>query len=299
MKGANMWSRFPSALRQSHRRLTCSRLYSSQCDFESLKARMNGVLAVYKPTGRSSSQVVQMMRQELELELRKAGAASGSPPRRRKRKPMLKVGHGGTLDPLADGVLVVGVGRGTREMAQYLAGYKRYRAVGMLGAEYNTGDCTGEVIAVHPWQHVTRGRLEEVLPQFTGDIQQVPPMFSALKKDGKRLYELARRGEDVERQPRPVHIADLKLTWGVNDGLALELPYFGLDITCSGGTYIRTLIEDIGKQVGSSAHMTALSRTQQGVFDLEHCLPEKAWQDHEQIMSHLKACEEYLTSRMG
>lgn len=212
---------------------------------------------------------------------------------------MLKVGHGGTLDPLADGVFVVGVGRGTREMAQYLAGYKRYRAVGMLGAEFNTGDCNGEVTAVHPWQHVTRGRLLEVLPQFTGDIQQVPPMFSALKKDGKRLYELARRGENVERQSRLVHIADLKLTWRANDGAALELPYFGLDITCSGGTYVRTLIEDIGKQVGSGAHMTGLSRTQQGVFDLEHCLPEEAWQDHEQIMSHLKACEEYLTRSVG
>ena len=240
----------------------------------------HGVCAVYKPPGWSSANVVAKVRGVLERAIKIPG----------QKKFKVKVGHGGTLDPLARGVLVIGVGHGCKEMQGYLKGSKRYRAVALLGDETDTLDSEGAVVDSKPWDHVTRDRLEAALPHFTGDIRQVPPMFSALRKNGTRLYDLARKGIEVERESRPVTISGLALDdAGVGDSPGpLALPKFGLDVECSGGTYIRTLISDLAKHdaVDALAHMVELERTKQGPFELGDCLHEDRW-DFDAICQHL------------
>jgi tRNA pseudouridine55 synthase len=198
------------------------------------------------------------------------------------RRVKIKVGHGGTLDPLAEGVLVLGVGQGTKLMADFLKGGKGYRATARLGFETNTLDCTGNVTTSVDSGHVTRGVLESHLPSFMGDTMQVPPMFSALKKDGKRLYELARQGKEVERAARPVAVAALALT----EGEVWPDGHFRLEIESSGGFYVRTLIEDLARLAGGAAHMTALLRTKQGPFLLDDCLAQPDW-SYESIVTGL------------
>ena len=171
-----------------------------------------------------------------------------------------KAGHTGTLDPMATGLLPLCFGEATKFSADLLDADKSYEAEVFLGVTTNTGDREGEVTATAP---VTCGRadIEAALPRFTGDILQVPPMYSALKKEGKPLYVLARQGREVERAPRPVTIDALEL-------LAWKAPVFTLRVTCSKGTYIRVLAEDLGKTLGCGAHLTALRRTRVGALDL-------------------------------
>lgn len=206
---------------------------------------MNGFLNVNKPTGRTSSDAVVFVRRRLEK-----GTA---------------VGHGGTLDPEASGVLPVCVGAATRLFDYIIDKQKTYVARIKLGVETDTQDATGAVVNVLP-VHAGEDELRAVLPRFTGDIEQVPPMFSALKRDGKRLYKLARKGETVALEPRKCRVDGIEYL-----GAAGEDAYL-LKIDCGKGVYIRTLCHDIGRALGCGAHMQSLERTAAGVFRIEDAL---------------------------
>ena len=254
-----------------------------------------GLLAVSKPLNWTSQDVVGYLRKMLERDARQRGCIDD---RKKKRNPWMKVGHGGTLDPLATGVLVVGVGKkGTSQLQQYLTGTKGYRAGVTLGIQTTTLDLdpTGHVVEEKPFSHVTLEAVEEVIPQFTGTIQQVPPVFSALKKDGKRLYELGRQGktaEDVKIEPREVNIYRLEVLPTNDEGKGLP-SCFGLDVECGGGTYIRSLIRDIGISLDTVATMSGLERTKQGVFLPEHCLHQDDWTP-ENIYNSIEKSRELL-----
>ncbi|SFD13152.1 tRNA pseudouridine55 synthase [Pseudomonas citronellolis] len=204
-----------------------------------IRRAVNGVLVLDKPRGMSSNQALQKVRWLLNAE---------------------KAGHTGSLDPLATGVLPLCFGEATKFSQYLLDADKGYETVAQLGVTTTTGDAEGEVLEE---RQVTVGReaLEAVLPRFRGEIEQVPPMYSALKKDGQPLYKLARAGEVVEREARSVTIARLEL-------LAFEAPCATLAVSCSKGTYIRTLVEDIGRELDCGAHVAALRRTQAGPFGL-------------------------------
>ena len=176
-----------------------------------------------------------------------------------------RVGHGGTLDPMATGLLPVFVGRATRAVQYATDGKKEYRAVLRLGLVTDTQDVTGAVLSQRA-ADVSREVLEAVLPQFRGEIFQVPPMYSALKVDGKKLYELARKGREVERQPRPITIHELEL------GEQLSGTDWELRVLCSKGTYIRTLCHDIGAALGCGGAMAALRRTKVAGFTIEQAV---------------------------
>ena len=216
----------------------------------------NGFLLVHKPQNWTSFDVVSRVRGVLEKHFKKLGFKFG-------RKSRLKVGHGGTLDPMATGLLVLGVGSGTKRMAGLLKGSKAYVARAQLGAETDTQDAEGQVTTSAPFEHVTLEELESAASALTGDILQRPPIYSALRKDGKRLYQLAREGaikpEEVEKRPVTVHHLGVRNFDGASGA-------FNLDVRCSGGTYVRSLIEEMGRAVGSAAHMTALERTRHGPF---------------------------------
>ena len=210
---------------------------------------MNGILLVDKPAGWTSNDVVQKLRGIL-----------------RERR----IGHAGTLDPMATGLLTVFVGRATRAVEFAEADAKRYRAALRLGLTTDTQDITGTVL--HKMESVvTREALEQALKGFRGEIRQVPPMYSAVKVNGERLYKLARRGETVERAARTVTIELLDL-------LEREGEDWILDIRCSKGTYIRTLCQDIGEALGCGGCMAALRRLEAGAFTVEeaHSLEEIA-----------------------
>lgn len=204
---------------------------------------MDGVLVIDKPAGMTSHDVVDRVRKGLRTK---------------------KVGHGGTLDPDATGVLLVGVGKATRFLSYAQAAPKSYRARVRFGSSTSTQDASGEVIESRPAE-ISAEDVERVLPRFTGDIEQIPPMVSAVKVDGERLYKKALRGEEVERKPRPVHIYDLTMS-GFAGGAEPEVD---LDVRCSGGTYIRTLAHDIGEELGCGAHLRTLRRTEANGFAVE------------------------------
>lgn len=240
----------------------------------------------------TSNDVVQKLKNVLKASL----------PAQQQTRNAIKIGHGGTLDPLAAGVLVIGVGGGTKMLSSYLTGSKGYRAVAKLGVATDSLDTEGKVVATADASHVTPELLREALPHFRGDIQQIPPMFSALRKNGTRLYDLARKGEVVEREPRNVTVYRLELVttsdqseMGHSPELLVPPEGFVLDIECSGGFYVRTVIDDLAKKVNSLAHMTALLRTKQGVFTLRDCLPAdlKMW-TLENIAHNLRHCERRL-----
>ena len=170
-----------------------------------------------------------------------------------------KVGHAGTLDPMATGVLPVFVGQATRAVSFAESGSKEYVAGLHLGCVTNTQDTSGEVLAQHPVS-VTRQELEALLPRFTGELMQVPPMYSAIKINGQKLYELARQGKEVARPPRPVTIYELEVLGQDKSGDWL------LRILCSKGTYVRTLCHDIGQALGCGGCMSALRRTCAGLY---------------------------------
>ncbi len=224
----------------------------------------NGVIAVYKPVNFTSNDVVMKVRSSLRQRLREVTG----------RKIDIKVGHGGTLDPLAEGVLVLGIGSGTKELNNYLTGSKVYQTIAQLGRATNTLDGEGEITEEKDFSHVTEELVLQALPVFRGEIEQVPPMFSALKKDGQRLYDLARKGVEVAREPRKVTVYRL-------DYLphAVERPphSFCLEVECSGGFYVRTLIDDLARKLNTVGFMKRLIRTKQGVFELKDCLEVKDW----------------------
>ena len=192
-----------------------------------------------------------------------------------------KVGHGGTLDPDATGVLPVAIGKATRFLELVLSGDKTYVIMVKLGSATNTYDASGEITESSDASGVTREMVGDALDNFRGDIKQIPPMFSALKRDGVPLYKLARQGIEVEREARPVTVHRLSIaSW--------DHPAFGLEIECSSGFYARSLAHDVGAVVGTHAHLTTLVRTKASSFeinsavsldDLESLANEERWQD--------------------
>ena len=212
---------------------------------------VHGVLLLDKPLGWSSNDALQKVKWLLRAE---------------------KAGHTGTLDPLATGVLPLCFGAATKFSQLQLEADKTYEAVAQLGVKTSTGDAEGEVIQERP-VHVTEEDLVRVVPRFTGLIRQIPPMHSALKKDGKALYEYARAGIEVEREAREVTIYALKVALGPVD---TAQPAIKMIVKCSKGTYIRTLGEDIGEALGCGAHLTALRRVDTGGFQISQCVTLEA-----------------------
>lgn len=198
---------------------------------------VHGIVLLDKPVGDSSNQALQKVRRLYRAR---------------------KGGHTGSLDPLASGLLVVCLGEATKVSAYLLDADKRYSVVARMGSKTDSADAAGSVVA-ETSELASREALEAVLPQFRGAISQVPPMYSALKHKGQRLYELARQGREIERKARPVTILNLELTGQGPD-------WFELDVACSKGTYVRTLVEDIAAAAGTLAHVTALRRTAVGPF---------------------------------
>jgi tRNA pseudouridine55 synthase len=198
---------------------------------------MNGVINVYKPQNMTSHDVVAIVRRALNTK---------------------KVGHTGTLDPMATGVLPVCVGRATKIVDFIQNDKKTYRATLILGTSTTTEDAWGEVIDTKA-VNVTEDEVLKAVKSFIGDIEQVPPMYSALKVNGKKLYELARAGKTVERKAR------VRTIYSIED-IVYEDQTISFTATCSKGTYIRTLCKDIGEKLGTLAHMSALERTETGVF---------------------------------
>lgn len=184
----------------------------------------------------------------------------------------LKVGHAGTLDPLATGVLVLCTGKATKLIPELQAHTKEYVATIRLGATTPSFDLEKEIDAVYPTEHITQALVEETLKNFIGEIYQVPPVFSACKVNGDRAYDLARKGETVELQPKLLVIDELEL-------LRCELPEIEVRVVCSKGTYIRALARDIGEALNSGAHLTALRRTRVGTVRVEDCLQLDSFQE--------------------
>lgn len=190
-----------------------------------------------------------------------------------------KAGHAGTLDPLATGVLVICLGAATRLSEYVMVSRKRYRAQIHLGVVTTTYDKEGDVVGARDAEHITRAHVEAALPRFTGEIDQLPPAYSAIKQGGRKLYEIARAGETIERAPRRVMIESLALVdWSP--------PLFTLDVTCGAGTYIRSLAFDLGEVLGVGAHLAGLVRTASGAFTLENAvtldnvLNDPGWMHH-------------------
>ena len=204
---------------------------------------MDGIINVYKEKGFTSHDVVAKLRGILRMK---------------------KIGHTGTLDPAAEGVLPVCLGKGTRLCDMLTDKTKTYRAVLLLGQETDTQDTTGVVQAEYP-VHVTEKEVRKAIVSFLGDYMQIPPMYSALKVNGKKLYELARQGKEVERQARPVQILDIQIE-------SIDLPRATFFVTCSKGTYIRTLCYDIGRKLGCGGCMESLLRTRVDRFELKDSL---------------------------
>lgn len=180
----------------------------------------------------------------------------------------LKVGHAGTLDPLATGMMVICTGKATKRIEELQLGRKEYTATLQLGATTPSYDLEHEVDATFPTEHITEEAVREVLTRFTGEIEQVPPVFSACKVDGKRAYDLARKGKDVELKAKRITIDELELLRFDPESMQIDIR-----VRCSKGTYIRSLARDIGEALNSGAHLTALRRTQVGDYKVEDAFP--------------------------
>jgi tRNA pseudouridine55 synthase len=203
------------------------------------KAAIDGVLVIDKPAGMTSHDVVDAVR---------------------RRFGTRRVGHGGTLDPGATGVLVLGLGRATRFLSYAQSSIKRYRTTAVFGMTTTTQDASGEVIE-RSEARPTEAEVVAAAEKLTGDLEQLPPMVSAVRIGGERLYEKARRGEEVERATRPVTIYEL-----VVESFSTEPPEAVLDVRCSAGTYVRTLVHDLGALLGCGAHLRNLRRTEASGF---------------------------------
>ncbi len=184
---------------------------------------------------------------------------------RRLNAKRFKVGHAGTLDPLATGVLLVCTGRATKRIAELQEGMKEYVAEITFGATTPSYDLEKEIDATYPWEHITPELIAETVPKFQGHVMQVPPVFSAVKVDGKRAYNYARKGKEVEIKAKPLEIKELEvLNW--------EAPKLTLRVLCSKGTYIRALARDLGEAMNSGAHLTALRRTRVGDYTIDDAM---------------------------
>lgn len=204
-----------------------------------------GILLVDKPEGMTSHDVVDFIR---------------------KKGSFTKVGHTGTLDPLATGLLVLLIGQATRSATLFLQDEKSYEATVTFGFSTETGDREGEPKRYGPYHHLHLEEIESVFQTLKGVIDQVPPMYSAVKRGGRKLYELARRGVSVERTPRKVTIQVLELR-------EFQPPTLSFFLTCSKGTYVRSLVETIGEKVGCPCHLSSLRRTRAGPFSLKEATP--------------------------
>lgn len=226
---------------------------------------INGILLVDKPTGLTSNAVLQRVKRFYQAK---------------------KAGHTGSLDPLATGMLPICFGEATKWCQYLLDADKCYDVTGCLGTKTDTSDATGTVIATAPYQSVTVAQLTQQLSAFTGQIHQIPSMYSALKHQGVPLYKFAREGVEIPREARKINIYDLQLT-------AFEAPYFQLSVVCSKGTYIRNLVEDIGEALGVGAHVTALHRRYTAGFECMTMVPlnELATASHDQLTSYLLPME--------
>ncbi len=223
---------------------------------------LEGIVIVNKPKGITSHDVVDRVRAKFK---------------------MRRVGHAGTLDPLATGVLVILLGRATKQFSDFEACDKAYEATLILGTKTNTADIQGKVIENKPYDHITKDMFLEVLKTFEGEIEQQPPMFSAVKVKGKRLYQLARRGIAVERPTRTVSIQKLQL-------LHFSPPEVKFSVQCSKGMYVRQLAEDIGEKLGSSACITQIERSKVGPYDIACAVSlEELQERHVLPASSLKA----------
>lgn len=214
------------------------------------------IIAVDKPLGWTSFDAVKRLRSELS---------------RRLKVRKLKVGHAGTLDPLATGVMIICTGRATRRIEELQSGVKEYIATIALGATTPSFDLETEIDATFETSHITRELVADILQtRFTGEIEQIPPEFSACKVDGKRAYEMARKGQEVKLRAKKLVIDEIELLSFAQNEIIIR-------VVCSKGTYIRALARDIGAALGSGAHLTALRRTRVGDFRAEDCLSiEKA-----------------------
>lgn len=200
--------------------------------------KVTGILLLDKPMGLSSNAALQEVKRLYKAQ---------------------KAGHTGSLDPLATGLLPLCFGNATRISAFLLDSDKRYQVRVRLGQTTSTADAEGEIVATRPAGHISREDVFALLPRFTGEIEQLPPMYSAVKHKGERLYKLAREGIEVEREPRRITVFSMEL-------LDFDNPEFELMVHCSKGTYVRTLAEDIGEALGVGAHVVALRRTQVGPY---------------------------------
>ena len=236
---------------------------------DSLPGIESGIFTVDKPAGPSSFRMVQLVRRALKIK---------------------KTGHSGTLDPFATGLLVICAGRpATRLISQLMDGEKVYEAVLQLGVETTTHDPEGEVVVRNPVVGITAGRIDECLAGFVGEQAQVPPLYSALKHKGKPLYHYARKGIEIERQPRTVTISEIAC-------LAAEADTVRIKVRCSKGTYIRTLAYDIGRVLGCGAHLSFLRRLNNGFFSVEGAVDGAGLEDpqraREALMENRRTVEE-------
>ena len=220
---------------------------------------MNGIVIIDKPQGWTSQDVTARLRRVFNTK---------------------RIGHGGTLDPMATGVLPVFVGRATRGVEFFEHAEKTYETVLRLGITTDTEDITGTVLTRCD-AFVTGAQLEQVLQQFRGEIMQVPPMYSALKVNGQKLCDLARKGKEVERKPRPITIHELTLLGMEDDSIRLR-------VRCSKGTYIRTLCKDIGQALGCGGCMTALRRVTAGEYTIEESVPLEVLLESEDPEAYLR-----------
>ncbi len=230
--------------------------------------QLDGILLIDKPQEWTSHDVVNLVR---------------------RRFRQNKVGHAGTLDPMATGLLVILIGKATRLSNDLSGQNKVYTGTVKLGTETASQDAEGEVTATYDMSEVTAEQISALKEQFTGDLEQVPPMVSALKHKGKSLHELAREGIEVERKARPITIHELEIS-------NINPPTFDVFVSCSKGTYIRTLSYDMGKALGGGAHLCALRRVASGDFSIENAVEMetvKTW-EIENLMDHYVPIEELL-----
>ncbi len=206
--------------------------------------KLDQILNMNKPSGWTSFDVVNKVRRTLKVK---------------------KVGHAGTLDPFATGVLIVLTGKNTKRQSEFMGLVKHYTATLQLGQSSTTGDPEGEIETGYPLPQVGDQELLEVLQSFQGVIQQIPPMYSAKKVNGRKLYELARKGQEIQREPVPVTIHDVTL-------LERGIDWLKISVRCGKGTYIRVLAEDIGARLESAAYLTALERRAVGDFRIEDAM---------------------------
>jgi tRNA pseudouridine55 synthase len=230
------------------------------------------VLHVYKPLEWTSFNLVSKLRWKLQKTL---------------KIKKLKVGHAGTLDPLATGVMIICTGKATKQIETFQYQTKEYIATLELGATTPSFDLELPIDKTYPYQHITRELVDQVIPRFLGEIWQVPPVYSAVKVDGKRAYDYAREGKEVELKSKLLVIDEIEV-------LEFQLPVLKIRVVCSKGTYIRALARDIGEALASGAHLTGLERTRIGEVKLENC-----WQI-DQLISHLDGfVQNDITSNNG